>query len=159
MWAGREQVQLDCSLPEKLLHAVFVRDDSSEKFYLQGRFDGYKALPPIWEWCDANCSNAGDRRLSRDSDAAHELIVMPFEFRALARRTAFYRRSVCAPFNRLAYIRPRWSRTTELGRADSLDDCWSRDVSVRLESSESATCCDTIARDFRYQLSDARTVA
>ena len=136
-WARREQVQLDCSLPEKLLCATFVRGDSSEHFYVRGRFDGYKALPPIWEWCDANWSNAGERRLSPDAAGTAHGSSMFLDHRGTA--------IICAPFNRLAYAvhngpHSNWGELTH----------W---MTVRRGVVYAVTIADmlhTIARDFRY---------
>ena len=136
-WAEREQVQLDCSLPEKLLRAVLVRDDSPERFYLQGRFDGYKALPPIWEWCDANWANAGDRRLSPNAVPTSHGSSMFLDHRGTA--------VICAPFNRLAYAandgpHRDWGELTH----------W---MTVRrgvVYAVEVGDMLHTIARDFRY---------
>ena len=136
-WARREQVQLDCSLPEKLLRAVFVRDDSSEHFYLQGRFDGYKALPPIWEWCDVNWSNAGNRRLSPKAAQTSHGSSMFLDHGGTA--------IICTPFNRLAYVsndgpHSDWGELTH----------W---MTARRGVVYAVTIGDmlhTIARDFRY---------
>ena len=136
-WAGREQVQLDCSLPEKLLRAVFIRDDSSEHFYLQGRFDGYKALPPIWEWCDANWSNAGDRRLSPNAAQTSHGCSMYIDHRGTA--------IICAPFNRLAYAahggpHTNWGELTH----------WMTVGGGVVYAVTIGDMLHTIARDFRY---------
>ena len=39
-------------LAERIIRLVLVQEDLDEKFYLQGKFDDYKALPPVWDWRD-----------------------------------------------------------------------------------------------------------
>ena len=95
-WANRHQIALDTRLiPQRILRAVLMQEDGGEKFYLQGNFDDYKELPPIWDWRDQNWSNSGQPTLSPD------LQDSPFG------GSMFIRHSdqgiICAPFNRLAY--------------------------------------------------------
>ena len=94
-WATREHVKLDTVLPEKLVRAVFEREGSGEKFFLQGRFDGYKELPPAWEWCDPDWSNLGNRRLSPEAGQTPYGSSMFLDMSGKA--------IICAPFNRLAF--------------------------------------------------------
>lgn len=94
-WAKRERIQLDCDIPLRLLRAVFVRDDPADCFYLRGRFDSYKALPPIWEWCDENWSDAGSRAHSPEPAGTSYGSSIFLNHRTSA--------IICAPFNRLAY--------------------------------------------------------
>ena len=136
-WAKREQCQLECNLPEKVLRVTLVRDDSAERFYLRGRFDEYKALPPIWEWCDANWSNAGDRGLSPDAAQTSHGSSMFLNHRGAA--------IICAPFNRLAYAdhggpHKNWGKLTHWMTVN-------RDVIYAVTIGD---MLHAIARDFRY---------
>ena len=136
-WARREQVELDCSLPEKLLRATFVRGGSSEYFYLRGRFDGYKGLPPIWQWCDASWSNAGDRRFSPDPAQTVHGSSMFLDHRGTA--------IICAPFNRIAYA-------VHNGPHGDWGDLahWMTAGRRVVYAVTIADMLHTIARDFRY---------
>ena len=94
-WADRQGVQLDCDLPNKLVRAVFTRQDSGDQFYLQGLFDGYKSIPPTWQWCDSDWANPGNRSLSPEpARTCHGSSMF------LNHGTAAV---ICTPFNRLAY--------------------------------------------------------
>jgi hypothetical protein len=136
-WAKREQFKLECDLPKMELRVTFSRADSGECFYLRGRFDGYKALPPTWEWCDANWSNAGEKRLSPDAaQTAHgSSVFLDHHGTAI----------ICAPFNRLAYAahggpHSNWGELTH----------W---MTVARRVVYAVTIGDmlhSIARDFRY---------
>lgn len=95
-WAQRHQIALDTRLlAERIIRAVLVRQDTEEKFYLQGRFDNYKALPPAWDWWNENWSEADGLHLSPSPEST------PFG------SSMFFRHGnrgvICAPFNRLAY--------------------------------------------------------
>ena len=63
-WAKCEQMELQAVIPETLVRAVFTREVSGDQFFLQGKFDGYKALPPEWSWCNSDWSDSGNKRLS-----------------------------------------------------------------------------------------------
>ena len=137
MWADEEQLQFEWNLPEKVLRVTFVRDDSAERFYLRGRFDDYKALPPIWEWCDADWSNAGDRRLSPEATQTPYGSSVFLDHRGTA--------IICAPFNRLAYAdhggpHNNWGELTH----------WMTVGQGVVYAVTIGDMLHTIARDFRY---------
>lgn len=134
-WAKRERVQLDCDIPHRLLRAVFERADPADRFFLRGRFDSYKALPPIWEWCDASWSDAGNRTCSPDpasTDYGSSLF--------LDNGTSAI---ICAPFNRLAYS-AHGGPHGDWGLADWMN------VRGVVYAVTVADMLQTIARDFHY---------
>ena len=95
-WAKRHDIAMDTrSLANRILRAVFVHPVEGEKFYLQGVFDDYKALPPIWEWRDEAWSSPGALRLSPNPGES------PFGSPMFIRHGAGA--IICAPFNRLAF--------------------------------------------------------
>ena len=95
-WAQRRRIALDTRLlRERIIRAVLVQQDEGEKFYLQGSFDDYKELPPIWDWCDESWSNTGALHLSPRVDNS------PFGSSMFIQHNS--RGIICAPFNRLAY--------------------------------------------------------
>ncbi len=95
-WAERHQIALDTRLlAERIIRVALVQQGKGEKFYLQGNFDDYKELPPIWEWRDEGWSTTDGLYLSpgpRDT---------PFGSSMFLRHKN--RGIICAPFNRLAY--------------------------------------------------------
>ena len=94
-WAKREHVKLEILVPQNLVRAVFVQESSGEEFFLQGRFDGYKELPPVWEWCNSDWSDPGNKRLSPEAAQTPYGSSM---FLAKDNKAI-----ICAPFNRLAF--------------------------------------------------------
>ena len=94
-WAERQGVQLDCDLPSKLVRAVLIQQDSGHHFFLQGQFDGYKAIPPVWQWCDSSWSEPGKHRWSPEPAETPYGSSMFISTGGTA--------VICAPFNRLAY--------------------------------------------------------
>lgn len=94
-WARRAQVKLEVLKPQHLIRAVFVRESSGEEFFLQGSFDGYKEMAPVWEWCDSSWSESGTRSLSP------EAAPTPYGGSMFLDQGA--RAIICAPFNRLAF--------------------------------------------------------
>ena len=94
-WARRAHVKLEVEPQQQLVRAVFVRETSGEEFFLQGRFDGYKEMPPVWEWCDSKWSEPGNRRLSPEAARTPYGSSMFLDQADKA--------IICAPFNRLAF--------------------------------------------------------
>lgn len=95
-WAKRHGIAMDTRLlANRIIRAVFVHPDEGEKFYLQGVFEDYKALPPIWEWRDENWSSPGALRMSPKLDGSPfgGSVFIQHEGNAI----------ICAPFNRLAF--------------------------------------------------------
>jgi len=91
-WAERNGVALDWLSPELVLRVTLIQPASSEKFYLAGEFGGYKALPPAWEFYDAEWKECGLKHL------------YPAAAGPPGKGSIFHTKPViCAPFNRLAY--------------------------------------------------------
>ena len=69
--------------------AEFVHPRSGDTFYLRGRFNEYRALPPVWEFCSADWGEAEKKE---------------FYPKPVAGGTLFHPHGViCAHFNRRAY--------------------------------------------------------
>ena len=137
VWADQERMQFDLVVPEKLVRAIFMQEDSGERFYLQGQFDGYKALPPEWGWCDSQWSGLGNRRLSpKGARTRHgSSMFLDHDGRAV----------ICAPFNRLAFRAHRgphkdWGELTH----------WMSAGKGYVHAVTIADMLEVIARDFRY---------
>ena len=95
-WAKRHQIVMTTRMPEeRIIRVVLVQENSAEEFYLQGQFDQYKELPPVWDWRDADWSDNGGTRLS------------PHPHNNPLGRSMFieYKKKpvICAHFNRLAF--------------------------------------------------------
>ena len=95
-WATRHGIDVTTLMPtERIVRAVLVQEQSQSKFFLQGQFDQYKALPPVWDWRDANWSDNGSLSLSPKSENTPFGSSMFFIHKEKA--------IICAPFNRLAF--------------------------------------------------------
>lgn len=94
-WASRHRLVLDWNAATRTLRAALEQRDTLERFYLQGQFNDYKALPPTWVWCDRAWCNAGAPHLSPKPGRS------PFGSSMFIKNnnTAI----ICAPFNRLAF--------------------------------------------------------
>lgn len=91
-WGERHQVPITWK-PEALeLRAVLVQPSTGSEFYLRGRFDNYRELPPEWAFCSPDWRKRGKQY-----------------FPARPSRTPFgspilhSNGLICAHFNRLAY--------------------------------------------------------
>ena len=94
-WAERHEIAMDISLlSERTIRFVFVQTYTDEEFYLQGRFNDYRALPPVWEWRDKSWSISNELNLSPNP------IDNPFGSMFINHNQ---KGIICAPFNRLAY--------------------------------------------------------
>lgn len=94
-WAQRHRVELDTRLLDShIIRVVFVQEETHEKFYLHGSLDGYKALPPIWEWRDATWRSSGVHLSPKPQST-------PFGSSMFLSHNG--RGVICAHFNRLAY--------------------------------------------------------
>ena len=136
-WAKRERMQLDAVIPKTLLRATLVQEASGEHFYLQGRFDGYKALPPEWVWCDSEWSGHGNRRLSPEAARTPygNSMFLDHSGRAV----------ICAPFNRLAF-RPHGGPHKNWGELTH----WMSAGNGYVHAVTIADMLDVIVRDFRH---------
>ena len=93
-WAERRSIELTWH-PEILeVRAVLTQRATGEKYFLAGQLDGYRAVPPAWEFRDAQWS---DSRNKRNYPRA---AVIP----GVGNSSMFHPNPViCAAFNRLAY--------------------------------------------------------
>ena len=92
-WAETAGVNLSWNQELLQLRAVFRQRATGEQFYLQGTLDGYKALPPAWNFFDPGWQTGGQK--------AHfpATASLPGGLGSI-----FHSNSViCAPFNRLAF--------------------------------------------------------
>lgn len=94
-WAQRHCLELDTKLlTERIIRVVLVQEEEAEQFYLQGRFDDYKALPPIWDWRDENWSKSNEPNLSpRPHDNPLGSMFIQHKNSSI----------ICSHFNRLAF--------------------------------------------------------
>ncbi len=95
-WAARHGIEVTTLMPaKKILRIVLIQEISMDRFYLQGQFNQYKAMPPVWDWRDENWSEKGGLCLSPKAEKT------PFG------SSMFFvnnnRAVICAPFNRLAF--------------------------------------------------------
>ena len=94
-WAARHDIDVTLIPTGRILRIVLVQEKSQERFFLQGKFDQYRALPPVWDWCDANWSDSGCLSLSPkavNTPFGSSMFIV-YKSKAL----------ICAPFNRLAF--------------------------------------------------------
>ena len=136
-WAQHENVNFQTVLPQRLIRTIFTHHDSGDRFFLQGRFDDYKELPPMWEWCDPDWSQPGNRQHSPNAIQTPfgSSIFLHHEDKAI----------ICAPFNRLAFSACKGPHSDwgELSHWMSADQGCVYAVTI-------ADMLDVIARDFRY---------
>ena len=95
-WAARHDIDVSTELlAERILRVVLVQEQSRRRFFLQGKFDQYKALPPEWDWRDENWLNDGSRSLSPQPESTPfgNSMFIVYQDKAI----------ICAPFNRLAF--------------------------------------------------------
>ena len=95
-WAKRHGISVTSLLPDALiLRVVLVQTTTKDEYFLQGSFDQYKELPPVWEWQDESWTESSSPRLSperRDTPFGASMFL-PHRNEAI----------ICAPFNRLAF--------------------------------------------------------
>ena len=95
-WAERHHIRMTSMLPiKRIIRVVLVQGNDGDRFYLQGSFDDYKELPPVWDWRDASWSQHEGLQLSPSPQST------PFGSSLFLRHKN--RGIICAPFNRLAY--------------------------------------------------------
>jgi len=91
-WITRRGLAVDWEPSELRLRTVLAQSGTEEQFFLQGTFDSYKELPPVWEFYDSDWQCSREKRLYPANS--------PCPFRS----SIFHGNPViCAPFNRLAY--------------------------------------------------------
>lgn len=94
-WAERHRVPLVWIPNDLEVRATVTHPETKEPFYLRGRFDGYKELPPIWTFTD------------KEWAAPPTFALFPKVENSPFGATMFIAANggpvICAPFNRLAY--------------------------------------------------------
>ena len=99
-WGKRHGVSVESLLPEaRTLRVVLIQKESEEKYFLQGRFDRYKELPPVWEWRDESWNERNHPNLSPKPVST---VCGPSMFLRHSKQ-GITRAIICAPFNRLAF--------------------------------------------------------
>jgi len=95
-WAKRHGISVMSLLPDaRVLRVVLVQETTQEEYFLQGCFDQYKELPPVWEWRDKSWAERSNTSLSperRDTPFGPSMFL-PHGNQAI----------ICAPFNRMAF--------------------------------------------------------
>lgn len=91
-WALRAGVELTWRRETLELRAVFRQRSSGELFYLLGNLEGYKAVPPAWEFYGEEGGSPGAKR-NYPARAIIDGVGSIFHPKPV----------ICAPFNRLAY--------------------------------------------------------
>ncbi len=101
-WADRHGIGL-VWLPEALeLRAIVTQLSADDRFYLRGRFSGYRALAPEWTFSDENWVHAG-RLCDAPKPASTQFgasIFIAYQHPALSIPNHAV---ICVPFNRFAY--------------------------------------------------------
>jgi hypothetical protein len=96
-WADRHKMDLLWRADDLELRVELTQPETAEVFFLQGLFDGYKALPPAWSFCDDNfvsAAVASQYPMPTQSPFGSSIFIMH-------QATP----TICAPFNRLAYAK------------------------------------------------------
>ena len=94
-WAERHGVQIEW-LPDQLwLHVTLRQPETDQLFFLRGKVDEYRALPPEWTFTDERWETAG--RAVDFPEGVQGRFGAPMFI--LHDQKAV----ICAPFNRLAY--------------------------------------------------------
>ena len=99
-WGGRHAVSVESLLPEaRILRVVMIQEKSEERYFLQGRFDRYKELPPVWDWRDESWIESSHPNLSPKpvSTICGPSMFLRHECQGIVQAI------ICAPFNRLAF--------------------------------------------------------
>lgn len=92
-WAARHNVPL-VWLPEQLeLRVTFVQPETAEPFYLRGRVENYREVPPAWTFTDSQWTAEAQRQYFPRPAPVARGIASIFHPQPV----------ICAPFNRLAY--------------------------------------------------------
>ena len=94
-WATRHRIAMDTScVKNQIIRVELIQEGENEKFFLQGNFEDYKALPPIWDWRDETWLVSGEPQLSPQPENN------PFGSMFIRHEDSSV---ICAPFNRWAY--------------------------------------------------------
>lgn len=101
-WAERRGIGFTWVAETLELRVVLTQLAPGERFYLRGRFPGYRALAPEWTFSDENWGHAG-RLCDAPNPAPTQFgasIFIVYENSALS---IAKHAVICVPFNRLAY--------------------------------------------------------
>lgn len=94
-WAERHGVPLVWVAEDLEIRVTLTQPETQEPFYLRGRVDGYRELPPEWRFTDSEWtappSGALFPKVARTPYGSTLFIVSRDPV-------------ICAPFNRLAYV-------------------------------------------------------
>lgn len=138
-WAKRHGISLTPLFPnERLLRVVLIQESSKQRFYLQGSFEQYKALPPMWDWRDETWTKTEAASLGPRPPQTTPFGSSMF----LSRGNKIV---ICAPFNRLAFADHGGPHSDWGGAAQ-----W---ISAGLDFVQANTIGEmlqAIVRDFRY---------
>lgn len=94
LWAQRHDVPLTWDLANLRIRATLVQPSTGEHFYLQGDCEGYREVPPAWQWADKGFATFDLPNLAPRAGLSQP----PWG------SIVFHASGViCAPFNRLAY--------------------------------------------------------
>ena len=92
-WAARHDLPMDW-LPDSLVVRVtLAQRETKEEFYLQGKFDNYRAIAPAWTFTDRLWT----------AEPAVNLFPRPAAMPGGKSSIFHTKPAICAPFNRLAY--------------------------------------------------------
>ena len=137
-WARRHSISLTSLFPEKrLLRVTFVQEPSHERFFLQGRFDQYKSLPPVWDWRDETWKETGAPSFGPRPQST------PFGSSIFLSHGS--KIIICAPFNRLAFSEHGGPHSDWGGPAQ-----WITAGSDYVQATTIGDMLHAIARDFHY---------
>lgn len=101
-WAARRGFGLEW-LPDRLeVRLTMTQAATNELFYLRGRFDGYRALPPVWSFTDQGWqATAVARYFPRIERPPFGSPIFIFGGPNTPEGKGAV---ICAPFNRLAFV-------------------------------------------------------
>jgi hypothetical protein len=135
LWAAN--VGVDLSWEPSALHVrvVFTQRATGGKFYLMGTVDGYKALPPVWEFFDSTWGLARQKAFYPAPASLPGGIGSIFHTNPV----------ICAPFNRLAY-QQHGGPHSDWGGPEQ----WLRAGAGYVQAETLADMLAVIARDMNY---------
>jgi len=133
-WAEAAGVSLSWIRETLQLRAILRQRATNQKFYLQGTLDGYKALPPAWNFFDSEWKQSGKpyfpAAASLPTGLSSIFLTNPI---------------VCAPFNRLSY-QQHGGPHSDWGGAEQ----WLRAGAGHVHAETLADMLAVIARDMSY---------
>lgn len=133
-WAERHDVELDWDPETLTMTTQLVQPETGDVFTLVGRFDGYRARPPAWNFRDPDTGELGTAA------------AFPSRDRTPWGSAIFHQKPViCVPFNRLAYKEcggphSNWGPTTG----------WLQAAPERAHATTVGEMLQIVLRDLRY---------